>query len=234
MARNKTPRINSSSKDIDAFIDQVNKTPSITFSSGKGRLLFALDATASRQRSWDHACQLQAEMFQEAGSLGGLQMQLCYFQGYGEFNISDWLEDSAPLTQLMNRTQCAAGHTQIEKVLQHALQETRKQKIQAVIYIGDSMEETLNRLCANAGELGLLGTPVFLFQEGTDIIARQAMQEIARLSGGAWCPFNNQSAEQLGKLLKAVTVYACGGKKALQHFADQEGGEVLKLCQQIK
>lgn len=223
----------SSSHELDQFIEQMNKTP-VTYNSGAGRILFALDATASRQETWDHASHLQNEMFAAAGKLGGLQLKLCYFRGFNEFNSSTWLQQADLLTKVMNGVHCAPGHTQISKVLNLALKETRLQQIQAVIYIGDSMEESADHLCQMAGELGLLRTPVFVFQEGNELVAKRTMKEIARLSGGAYHAFNSHSAELLKQLLTAVAVYAAGGKKALQHFSQDKGSAVQHLLEQLK
>ena len=57
----------SSSAEVNAFLTKVASLPK---GSGDGRLLFALDATASRQATWDSASHLQAQMFGEAAALG--------------------------------------------------------------------------------------------------------------------------------------------------------------------
>ena len=57
----KTPAQRSSSGDIAKFL---HKTRSIAqFVDRQPRLIFAVDATASRQPTWDHASHLQQEMF---------------------------------------------------------------------------------------------------------------------------------------------------------------------------
>ncbi|MFW1676885.1 hypothetical protein ACFVYJ_03775 [Pontibacter sp. JAM-7] len=233
MGRQSPSVIRSSQKDIDAFIEQLAKAPALV-TGGSGRLLFALDATASRQPTWDHASHLQSDMFSTAAAIGDLQIQLCYFRGFGEFRHSRWFTDSTNLLQQMTQVQCAAGHTQIAKVLSHALNETRKQPIQAVVFVGDCMEERLDTLCNLAGQLGLLNTPLFLFQEGSDSAAANAMRQMARLSGGAHLQFDQRSADQLKALLTAVAIFATGGKKALEHFAQQQGATILRLTQQLK
>ena len=234
MAKNSKDLTLSSSMELDAFIDKLHKAPAPISSQGMGRILFALDATASRELAWDHACHLQNEMFIEAGKLGGLQLKLCYFRGFNQFTSSDWLNQSDQLLNIMNGVSCAPGHTQIAKVLDLALAETRTRKIQAVIFIGDSMEESLDHLCQQAGELGLLSTPVFIFQEGNELVAKRAMKEIARLSGGAYHAFNTRSADLLRQLLTAVAVYAAGGKKALQDFGKGKDQAVSHLLEQLK
>jgi hypothetical protein len=181
----------------------------------RGRLIFAMDATMSRAPTWDMALKLQGDMFSAVKEVGGLDVQLVYFRGMGECRASKWVSDPAALARLMTGVSCHGGLTQIGKVLSHALEECKKRKVNAVVYVGDCMEEQVDRLCARAGELALLGVPVFLFQEGDDSAAQTAFREIARLTKGAWCRFDRGSAKQLRELLTAVAVYAAGGRKAL-------------------
>jgi hypothetical protein len=219
----------SSKAQIDAFLQQASRTPA---SHSGGRLIFALDATASREATWDHASQLQAQMFQQTAALGGLHIQLCYYRGFGEFHASPWFGNTEQLLRQMTGVHCLAGHTQIEKLLRHAIEEARQHKVNALVFVGDCVEEAVDRLGQAAGELGLLGVPVFLFQEGHDPAARQAFQHIARLSGGAHCPFDAGSAQQLRDLLSAVAVYAAGGAVALEDFHRRHGKVVLRLERQ--
>src|SRR3546814_741910 len=174
-----------------------------------------MDATASREPTWDRACRLQGEMFKETAALGGLEVQLVYYRGFGECRASKWAAGAAQLLDLMTGVRCLGGQTQIEKVLGHAIRENAKQPVDALVFVGDMMEEKLDRLCHKAGELGLLKVPVFIFHEGGEPVARRAFEQIARLSGGAYCPFDSRSAKQLRELLSAVAVYAAGGRKAL-------------------
>jgi hypothetical protein len=200
----------------------------------RGRLVFALDATMSRQPTWDAACTLQAEMFREAAKTGGLDIQLVYFRGLGECRASGWVRQSDRLAELMSRIDCRGGHTQIGKVLGHVRRENGKQKVQALVFVGDAMEEPIDDLCKAAGELGLLGVPAFMFQEGADPIAENAYREIARLSHGAYCRFDSGAAHELAELLRAVAAYASGGKKALAELSARAGNAAQKLLQQIR
>jgi hypothetical protein len=186
----------------------------------------------SRQPTWDTACTLQAEMFQEAAGIGGLDIQLVYFRGLNECRASRWVADGKQLAQLMSRIDCRGGQTQIGKVLSHARQEHARGKVQAVVFVGDAMEEPIDDLCQAAGELGILGIPVFMFQEGGDPIAENAYREIARLSRGAYCRFDLGSARQLGELLRAVAAYAAGGVRALRELsAKRSSGAQILLAQ---
>lgn len=222
----------SSDHEIEAFLQQAKQLS--TSSPGNGRLIFALDATASRERTWDHACHLQSEMFLETKELGQLSVQLCHYGGINNFSASRWLQDTDSLLQQMNQVQCQGGHTQIAKLLQHSLNQTRKQPVQAVIFIGDCVEEPVDFLCQLAGQLGIQSTPLFIFHEGRDITAHRAFTQMAKLSGGAYCQFDNRSAATLKALLGAVAVYATGGRQALLEHAKKGNADILQLSHQIK
>ncbi len=221
----------ASSQDVKAFLSKVATLPK---GGGEARMIFALDATASRQPTWDVASQLQTEMFLATQALGGLKVQLAYFQGFNQFFSSDWQSQAEQLMSLMGQIQCEAGATQIERLLLHAIEENQGHRIKCLVYVGDAVEESLDRLAHLAGKLGLLNVPVFMFQEQGDPVARQAFMEISRLSGGAYCQFDRASAGQLRELLKAVAIYAAGGLKALEDFSKGSNAEVKLLQQQLK
>ncbi len=222
----------SSSEDIAAFVAKA-RTMLPHAAGARGRLVFALDATMSRQPTWDMACALQADMFREAASLGSLDIRLVYYRGFNECRASRWISDSSELARLMGKIDCRGGNTQIGKVLAEARREAAASGVRAVAFVGDAMEESVDDLCAKAGELGMLKVPVFMFQEGHDPTAEQAFREIARLSGGAWCRFNPGAGAQLRELLRAAAAYAAGGREALRRLSARESG-AAKLLGQIK
>jgi hypothetical protein len=214
----------SSKSDIDTFLERARTlAPS---GEGRGRLIFALDATMSRQPTWDTACKLQAEMFAEAGKVGGLDVQLVYFRGFNECRASKWVSAPQALRDLMTRIDCRGGHTQIGKVLAHTRQETARKKVSVLVFVGDALEENIDRLAAIAGELGLLGVRVFIFQEGRDPQVERGFREIARLSNGAYARFDIKAAGELAQLLRAAAIYAAGGLKALAKSGGS-GGRLL-------
>lgn len=223
----------SSQAEVDAFLAKVTATPAAKPAGQRGRLIFAMDATASREPTWDRACHIQSEMFEETAALGGLDIQLCYYRGFREFEASPWLSRSADLLERMTRVRCAGGMTQIERVLRHAAAESRARKVDALVFVGDCMEEDVDRLCHLAGELGILGVPAFVFHEGHEPLAERAFREIARLTKGAYCRFDASSAAQLRDLLSAVAVYAAGGRRALEDFGNRKGGAALRLTHQL-
>jgi hypothetical protein len=231
---NRAPATTSSRADIDAFLAQVRGLAPTVAPGQRGRLIFALDATMSRQPTWDTACRLQADMFREAASIGGLDVQLVYYRGLAECRSSQWVSQADRLASLMERIDCRGGHTQIGKVIAHARRETEKTKVQALVFVGDAMEEKLDDLCHGAGELGLLGVPAFMFQEGYDAIAEQAFREIARLTRGAYCRFDPGAAHQLGELLRAAAAYAAGGMRALADLSARRDAGAIKLITQMR
>ncbi len=222
----------SSSAEIADFLRQLETAPRKP-SGRRGRLMFAMDATASREPTWDHACQLQGEMFEATAALGGLDIQLVFFRGYGECKSAPWLASAPELLRRMTAVTCLAGQTQWCRVLSHAIAETGRERVNALVAVGDCMEENIDRLGELAGQLGVLGVPAFLFQEGDDPTARRAFQQVARLTGGAWCRFDAASARQLRDLLSAVAVFAAGGHAALEDLSRSRGGLVRQLTDQM-
>jgi hypothetical protein len=217
--------------ELDSFLEEVKHLAGGGSGSGRSRIIFALDATASRQPIWDTACKLQAEMFREVAAAGGLDVQLVYYRGDDQCAASRWTGDTKHLTKIMTGLMCRAGHTQLRKVLVHAQKEAGLLKVGALIFIGDALEEDEDELIPEARELGRLGTPVFMFQEGDNHRVEKIFREIARVTRGAYCRFDPGAARQLGELLKAVAVFVTGGMEAL---AARHDAGAVKLLSQMK
>ena len=230
----RAPAPHSTRSEIDAFLTKVKGLAPATEAGQRGRLIFALDATMSRQPTWDTACRLQADMFREAAAIGGLDVQLVYYRGLTECQASRWVSKAERLAALMVQIDCRGGHTQIAKIISHAKRETQTKRVQALVFVGDAMEEKLDDLCHGAGELGLLGVPAFMFQEGNDPVTEQAFREIARLSHGAYCRFDVGAAHQLAELLRAVAAYAAGGMRALADLSGRRQAGAMKLLAQMR
>jgi hypothetical protein len=223
----------SRSAEVDAFLRDLQRAPVVRPEGERGRLIFALDATASREPSWDRACRIQGEMFEATAALGGLDVKLVFYRGFDECKASRWMTNAADLHRAMRAVSCLGGETQIERVLSHALADSRRRRVHALVFVGDAMEENPDRLCRLAGELALVGTPVFVFHEGGDPRAATVFQQIAKLSKGAYLSFDLASADRLRELLAAVAVYAAGGYRALADYGRDKGGEVLRLTAQL-
>ena len=212
-------------REVDAFLNKLDRAPAVANAGPRGRLIFALDATLSRQPTWDLAQSLQARMFETARAIGGLDVQLVYFRGLHECRASRFVADGAGLAGLMSKIECQGGQTQIARVLRHAVSEVSDKRVGALIYVGDAVEENPDELAALAGKLGLLGVKAFTFQEGGDPLAAAAFREIARLTGGAYAAFDASSPGRLADLLAAAAAYAVGGRDALE----RRGGDAARL-----
>jgi hypothetical protein len=182
----------ASSAEVRAFAEAASRTPARA--PGGGRLIFALDATMSRQPTWDLAQQLQAEMFSAASGCGGLDIQLVYFRGFGECRASRFVRDGAGLSRAMAKISVQGGMTQIGRVLRHIKAEQTEAPVGAFVFIGDAMEEKADELARAAGELGLRGVKGFFFQEGGNSEVAAVFKDLARLTGGRLCCFRHRRA----------------------------------------
>jgi hypothetical protein len=167
-------------------------------------------------------------MFAAAGEIGGLEVQLVYFRGLNECKASHWTTDTRELATAMSGIKCVAGLTQISRMLAHARKEHEQQKVNAVIFVGDAVEERPHDLYDAAAGLGV---PFFLFQEGNDAAVEKTFAQIAKLTNGAHCKFAPGSARELPDLLNAVAKFAVGGTAAL---ADPRTDGERKLLGQLK
>ncbi|WP_246736088.1 VWA domain-containing protein [Enterovirga aerilata] len=231
LARQHAPT--SSAGEISAFLSDARRLEAIA-PERAGRLVFALDATMSRQPTWDLAAEVQAGMFESAAQIGGLAVQLVYYRGFGECRASRWVGDARELKAMMARISVRGGRTQIGRVLAHVRTEASRSPVAALVFVGDAFEEPIDPVCATAGELGLLNTKVFMFHEGGDPAAAGAFAEIARLAGGAAMRFDASAPASLASLLRAVAAYAAGGRAALQRLAqgDREARRLIAAMPQ--
>jgi hypothetical protein len=203
---------------LEKFLTSVGHT--------RGGLVFALDATGSRQPTWDLAAKLTNEMF---AAVTGLDVRLIYYLDFDRCVSSRWLSDPNELTRLMRSVTCRSGPTQIRKVLRHAREENMREKVDALVFIGDSVEEFPNDLYAAAR--ALRDVPVFMFLEGNADGVAAIYAEIARLTGGAVARFDAGAAARLTDLLRAIAAFATGGVKAL---ASQQTEAAKLLLTQVK
>jgi hypothetical protein len=211
----------------------------------RGRLIFVLDATASREETWDLAAQLQAAMFEEAAKIGGLDVQLVYYRGSDEVRHSAWLSDAHELVNRMSTIRCMAGATKIARVLRHIRTEHTREKVSAAIFVGDAVEEMPDELYATATGLDV---PMFCFQEGDGlalyldqrgelvsphppVTVEHVFRELARITNGAYARFDAGAAGKLRELLQAVAAFVVGGTAAL---ANQHTDSARKLLGQMK
>lgn len=220
--------------DVARFLADVRASkPPAQKSAEPNRILFALDATASREPTWDLAMNLHAELFEAAAKTpagrdsADVAVQLVYYRGFNEFHVSPWSASSEDLLRRMTGVVCRGGLTQIQRVLNHALNESRKVRVKAAVLVGDACEEPHAAVTAAAGKLALFKVPFFVFQEGADPMVARVFRDIARITGGAHAPFAPGSAETLRTLFGAVARYAAHGRSGLQGLEHRLAREML-------
>jgi hypothetical protein len=213
-----TAPASAAAKALDDFLATVEKP-------AKGRLAFVVDATGSRQPSWDKASQLMVQMF--AAAPAGLQTKFIYFRGNGECRASQWFDSARAMTTAMTEVHCRTGLTQIGKALKHVRNEHADTPIGGLVLIGDAFEENPSEIYAVARGL----PPIFAFLEGDDEFAASAFTQLAGITGGAFAKFDSNSAARLSDLLRAVAAYASGGIAAL---TDQRTEAARLLLTQVK
>ena len=144
-------------------------------------------------------------------------------------------DQCAPIcTAAMRAVSCVGGETQIERVLAHAIAETKRQRVNALVFVGDAMEENVDRLCRTRRRTGAArraGLPLSRRRRPDRRVGLPADRaSVAR----RLLRFDAGSAEQLRDLLGAVAVYAAGGYRALSAYGEKKGGEVLRLTAQLR
>lgn len=230
-ATKETEATEATSPDVAAFLGQVAAASRPR--TGRGRLAMILDATMSREPTWDAAMAIQSEMFEVAAAREGLDVELVFFRGFNECRASGWVSDARALGSKMTAVSCRAGRTQIGRALNHVLKRAEAAGVDAFVYVGDAFEENPDLVCDVAGRLGLRGVRGFVFQEGGDPDAMRVFKEIARLTGGSYHRFDPGAADVLKRLLGAVAAYASGGRAALEDYASKEGGAARALARAL-
>lgn len=224
-------KLPSPKSNVDQFLARVERAKPPA-SRATHRIIFALDATASREPTWDLACSLHAELFEVARDAGNISVQLVYYLGIGGFEHTRWSTSPSSLLSEMSAVHCMGGRTQILRIVQHAKSEAARSPIKALIFVGDAFEEDADHVAAAAGELAVYGVPMFIFQEGLDPLASKVFQHLANVTRGAHVPFSAGSAEELRALLRAVAAYASEGRAGLDRHL--ESPLVRKLLTQIE
>ena len=200
--------------------------------SERGKLVFGFDATASRSAMWQQAMALQREMFKAARAL---EVQLAVYLGT-DLRTSHWESEPEKLEELMQQICCIGGNTQIERLLQHIMDEHArggKRGVNAFVFVGDTFEEgtRLNSVKALAKALGDLRITGFFFLDKESepwhlAENEQIYRELAKLTGGAYADFEPGAVAKLRDLLQSVAAFAAGGMAALAK-RDSEGARLL-------
>lgn len=186
-----------------------------------GRLLVALDLTASRTESLKQARIATAQMLASIKAVGKVAVKMVYFRG-DECRATAWHDDAEKITGAMLSLSCKTGTTQIARVLKLALAE--KEKLSGVVLVGDHCEDIPDELLHLAATLGGCSIPLFIFHEVVDhdhhaLQARPVFEQMAKLSGGVYSEFRPDSGAILRELLSTVAAFSVAGHEGVKQIA---------------
>jgi hypothetical protein len=207
------------------------------------RIIFASDATGSRAPFWESAKVIQARMLEDAMQYGNAEMKIvAYRDRFADPNDfieeSEWSSDSNYLRRWMTNISCHGGGGNDGESIDAALRVALEQEptITAVILVGDEPILSTSRDTAYkyASELGKKGIPVFAFQEGDLPGADNDFRAIAENSGGIYDHFTGDSKVDFGDRLRVVSVFATGGKDALDNFLKKHKSTTERLSEGAK
>ena len=181
-----------------------------------------MDATASREPTWDRACRIQGEMFEATAALGGLDIQLVYYRGFGECKASRWVAMRGAICAGHDARSLRRRRDADRAGARHAMARDRPaQGERAGLRRRRDRGEASTRLC----RAGRRARPARRARSSSSTKAATRSRgapsrQIARLTKGAYCPFDSSSAEHAaGPALRAVATFAAGGRLALEDFA---------------
>jgi hypothetical protein len=183
------------------------------------RIGFLVDATASRENTWEQAQTIQAKMFRSASGLRALKLRLVYFGG-NRLTKLNWNDNARNIAAHMAEVRCHSGLTQIIPGLQAFIDEKPENRADAIILIGDCFEEDAATAAKTAALLKAKGIKVFSFIEGEDWTAHSVFKTLATVTGGKFAKFGNELP--LDDLCEGVALMTSGGEKALTRLKNDK------------
>jgi hypothetical protein len=191
------------------------------------RLVFAVDATASREPAWAAARQVTDALVKALP--GELDVALAVHGGSRVHTFTAFTSDARTLRDLAAGVDCHAGMTRLLPILAASL---KRQAVRVVIYIGDVFEESLPQGRQLADQMGAQGIKLIVLHDTADRSARRDAEvfwDLAKRTGGCVLPFDATASGRLRDILSAVAVYAVGGEKLLRERRQTLPGAVALL-----
>jgi len=191
----------------------------------RGKLLFAIDATASREPAWEAAKQLTDSFFDAVP--GMIDIGLAAYGGNRVHTFTPYVADARRLRRLASGISCRAGYTQLLPILRRVVETG---DVGVVLYITDAFEEDATTAARLAEMLKAKGTRVIVLFDGwSDSEARAVFEDLAARTGGAVLPFEASAIERLKGLIAAAAVLAVGGEVLLAAKSNSLPGATLLL-----
>ncbi len=191
------------------------------------RLVFAVDATASREPAWAAARQVTDALVKALP--GELDVALAVHGGTRVHTFTAFTNDATMLRDRAAGVTCEAGLTRMLPILSASL---KQPAVRVVVYIGDVFEESLLQGRQLADAMGRQGTKLIVLHDTSDHAAARSAElfwDLAKRTGGCVLPFEASASGKLRDLLSAVAVYAVGGEKLLRARQQSLPGAVMLL-----
>jgi hypothetical protein len=221
-----TTAITSAAASLPAAFTHA-EPPTDTGAPSRPRLVFAVDATASREPAWTAARQVTDALVKALP--GELDVALAVHGGSRVHTFTAFTNDARTLRDLAAGVECHAGLTRLLPILAASL---KRQAVRVVIYIGDVFEESLPQGRQLADQMGALGIKLIVLHDTADRGARRDAEvfwDLAKRTGGCVLPFDASASGRLRDILSAVAVYAVGGEKLLRERQHALPGAVALL-----
>ena len=191
------------------------------------RLVFAFDATASREPAWATARRVTDALFKALP--GELDVALAVHGGSRLHTFTAFTTNANTLRDRAAGIVCEAGHTRLLAILSESL---KRPGVRVITYVGDVFEESLSRGRRLADTMGQHGIRLIVLHDTADRDARRDAEiflDLARRTGGCVIPFDATAPERLRELLAAVAVYTVGGITGLQERSGDLPGALVLL-----
>jgi hypothetical protein len=201
--------------------------PPDTHAPARPRLVFAVDATASREPAWAAARQVTDALVKALP--GELDVALAVHGGSRVHTFTPFTNDPSTLRDHAAGVTCQAGLTRLLPILSAGL---KAPSVRVVVYIGDVFEESLAHGRLLADTMGRQSIRLIVLHDTVDPGARRDAEvfwDLARRTGGCVLPFDANAPGRLRDLLSAVAVYAVGGEKLLRERRHTLPGAVALL-----
>jgi len=180
------------------------------------RLVFAVDATASREATWRSAQKITARMFGVIPD--ALDVALAVHGGDDVHTFTEFSADVDVFRKQAAAVRCETGTTRLCEIMARTLDAGG---VRVMSYIGDAFEEDADEVLELADRFRLRGIQAVMLSDDADPEALAVFRQIAERTGGAVLDFRTGDTVLMGELLAGVATLAIGGRKLLeaQHTA---------------
>jgi len=191
---------------------QADLIKSALASAGRPRLVFAIDATASREEAWDAAKKITDTLF--CAVPDALDVALAVHGGSEVHTFTEFCADYKSLRAMAGRVHCQMGLTQLNEIMRQTISHER---VKVLVYIGDVYEEDVNVAVELAETLKIKGCRIVILHDGHEGSSdHRAFQAIAKAGNGCVLPFNSNAIKDMRASIEAIAILASGGTKLLE------------------